>query len=190
MIQLDKKEELGSDFTSNQDAILLYKCIKYFLKKSKLPVQYFDLYGTIGQLLVHSGVTLEELSKWAALICQMPYYYKQKIGDRDCIVVHAGYAETLEEIHTLFFCLEEFYLHARREAYQLGGKRHGMVIAGHTPTIVEDEFTYNKGEVFRYYDKEKDCFFYDIDCGCVFRSWKSEARLACIRLEDECIFYV
>lgn len=190
MAQLNTREELGTDVTSNQDTIVLYRCIKYFLKKSKLPAQYFDLYGTIGGLLKYSKVTLEELNKWAARISQMPYYYKQRIDDRDCIVVHAGYAEKLEDIDPLFLCLEEFYLHARKEAYQLGGKQHGMIIAGHTPTIVKDEFTYNKGEVFRYYDKEKDCIFYDIDCGCVFRRWESKARLACIRLEDEQIFYI
>lgn len=72
----------------------------------------------------------------------------------------------------------------------MGGKRHGMVIAGHTPTIIKRELTYNAGNVFRYYDREKDCIFYDIDCGCVFRGREPSVKLACLRLEDEAIFYV
>ncbi len=65
-----------------------------------------------------------------------------------------------------------------------------MIIAGHTPTIIKGEFCYNKGDVFRYYDKDKDCVFYNIDCGSVFRSKMADAKLACIRLEDERIFYI
>ena len=65
-----------------------------------------------------------------------------------------------------------------------------MIIAGHTPTLIKGEFTYNEGKVFRYYDKEKDCIFYDIDCGCVFRELEPDAKLACLRLEDEKVFYV
>ena len=44
-------------------------------------------------------------------------------------------------------------------------------------------------DVFRYYDREKDCIFYDIDCGCVYCEVEPSATLACIRLEDEEIFY-
>lgn len=190
MLQLDRKEGLKSDFSSNKDAIALYKSIKYFLKNGRNSTLYFDWYGTIRDLLKRSGVTLDDLSRWAVLVQQMPYYYELKVRDRVCIVVHAGYAEELEQIGALFSDLREFYLYARRESYQFGGKRHGMIIAGHTPTIAKDELTYNKGNVFRYYNEEKDCVFYDIDCGCVFRCWEPHAKLACIRLEDEKIFYV
>ncbi len=54
--------------------------------------------------------------------------------------------------------------------------------------IVIERFAYNDGNVFRFYDKKKDCIFYDIDCGCVFRNRQLNAKLACIRLEDEKIF--
>ena len=64
-----------------------------------------------------------------------------------------------------------------------------MIIAGHTPTIIKGAFAYNRGNVFRYYDDAMDCIFYDIDCGCVFQNQISDAKLACIRLEDEKIFY-
>ena len=106
------------------------------------------------------------------------------------MIVHAGYAENVEEISALFPSLEDFYLYAREESCQLGGKRNGMVIAGHTPTIVKEVFSYNRGKVFRCYDQEKDCVFYDIDCGCAFRRHILHAKLACIRIEDEKIFYV
>ena len=56
--------------------------------------------------------------------------------------------------------------------------------------IVIERFAYNDGNVFRFYDKKKDCIFYDIDCGCVFRNRQVNAKLACIRLEDEKIFYI
>ena len=192
MLWLDKSEELESDFSSNEDAAALYGSIKYFLKNknTRLSNAFFDLYGTIENLISDSDVTLNDLCRWTEIIHKMPYYHELSVGERDCIVVHAGYAETIEDTGTSFSGLEEFYLYAREDGYRLGGKRHGMVIAGHTPTIVKGEFVYNEGNVFRYYDKEKDCIFYDIDCGCVFRNRRSDARLACIRLEDEKIFYV
>ena len=40
------------------------------------------------------------------------------------------------------------------------------------------------------YDEELDCTFYDIDCGCSYRERHLAAKLACIRLEDEAVFYV
>ncbi len=190
MFQLDREEELNSDFNSNQEAIVLYETVKYLFKKKGLSDLYFDLYGTIHKLLSDSGVNLNDLCRWAELIRKMPYFYKTVIKDRSCIVVHAGYAEKLEDISFAFSSLEQFYLYARKESCQLGGKTHGMIIAGHTPTIIKDEFFYNKGDVFRYYDKEKDCVFYNIDCGSVFRDKTTGAKLACIRLEDEKIFYI
>lgn len=40
------------------------------------------------------------------------------------------------------------------------------------------------------YDESLDCIFYDIDCGCAMGSVQKNARLACIRFEDEQIYYV
>ena len=190
MLLLDKRERLESNFASNEDAVTLYESVTYFLKNMGSSASYFDAYGTIGELLRHFGVTMNDLCRWAEMIRRMSYYHEVKIGDRPCVVVHAGYAESLEDIGTRFSRLEGFYLYAREEGFRLGGKLHGMVVAGHTPTIVKGEFTYNKGNVFRYYDKAKDCVFYDIDCGCVFRSREPDAKLACFRLEDERSFYV
>ena len=65
-----------------------------------------------------------------------------------------------------------------------------MIIAGHTPTILENFPFYNDGRVFRYYDEDKNCIYYDIDCGCVYREIYPNGTLSCIRLEDEEIFYL
>lgn len=114
------------------------------------------------------------------------------MNGRQCIIVHAGYAKTLDGIETKgdFQAMEDFYIYAREEAYIQGGIPNGMIIAGHTPTIAEKEFTFNNRNVFRFYDEKKDCIFYDIDCGCSYANVRDNARLACIRLEDEKIFYV
>jgi len=190
MLLLDRSEELGTDFASNADATALYKSVKYFMQRKALSVSYFDLYGTIGSLLEHHCITMYDLCRWAARIRQMPYYHKQMLKNRTYIIVHAGYTEKVENISKRFGSLKKFYLYARDESFMFGGVRHGTIIAGHTPTIIKECFAYNNGSVFQYYDQEKDCKFYDIDCGCTFRDRKSEAKLACIRLEDEKIFYV
>lgn len=182
MFQIDRKEELETDVDSNGEAAALYSTVKYLLKNIGAAGSYFDLYGTVGDLIGHAGVALKDLCRWTEIIREMPYYRKFPLGDRTCIVVHAGYTEALED--------KGFYLYAREESCQLGGVQHGIVIAGHTPTIVKGTFAYNSGKVFRCYNREKDCTFYDIDCGCVFRSRYPEAKLACIRLEDEQIFYI
>ncbi|MCM1258136.1 MAG: metallophosphoesterase [Roseburia sp.] len=182
MIQIDRKEELETDVNSRDETAALYSTVKYLLKKTGAAGSYFDLYGTVGDLINHAGATLKDLCRWAEIIREMPYYRKFTLEERTCIVVHAGYAQGLED--------KEFYLYAREESCQFGGVEHGIVIAGHTPTIAKGTFAYNGGKVFRYYNKEKDCIFYDIDCGCVFRSKYPEAKLSCIRLEDEQIFYL
>lgn len=40
------------------------------------------------------------------------------------------------------------------------------------------------------HDEDMDCTFYDIDCWCASRSKRSNAKLTCLRLDDEQIFYV
>ena len=190
MLEFDRKKSLHSDFTSNGDAVSLYQSVQYFFQKDLMNLLRFDAYGTIHRLLCEKGATLEDLDRWAKRMRQMPYYLKCEIGGRPCVAVHAGYAGRLEDIEDSYSSLEEFYLYAREESMELGGICHGMVIAGHTPTVARWEFAYNQGNVFQHYDADKDCVFYDIDCGCAYRTQDSDAKLACIRLEDERIFYV
>ena len=119
----------------------------------------------------------------------MPYYKLLDINGRSYVIVHAGYAGELENIGEKFDGIEDFYLYAREEGLQ-SGLEHGTVIFGHTPTVAEGKFAFNDGRVFKYYNEKNDCTFYDIDCGCAFKSIRCDARLACIRLEDERIFYI
>lgn len=49
---------------------------------------------------------------------------------------------------------------------------------------------FNDGDIYKSYDEELDCTFYDIDCGCSARGKRDGAKLACIRLDDEKIYYV
>lgn len=188
MLWFDKKEKLGTDKSSNRETKALYASLQYFFRKNKTRF-YFDSYGTVLNLLEHSGATLEDLCRWSAMIRRMPYVAQCEILDKTYFVVHAGYAESLEGLGSGFSRLEDFYLYARQESIVNGGKQHAVIVAGHTPTIAEGAFSYNNGNVFRHYDPQKDCVFYDIDCGCSFRDRDPEAKLACIRLEDEEIFY-
>lgn len=190
MQSVDHIEELNTDFSSYMDTAALYESVKYLLYQKKLSAVYFDLYSTIGRLLGQNYVTLHDLCGWSEVIRRMPYYWRAEIADRNYIAVHAGYTDSLENIGGRFESLEQFFLYAREESLRPNGTAHCTIIAGHTPTTVKESFAYNAGNVFRYYDAARDCVFYDIDCGCVFRRRNQQAKLACIRLEDEKIFYV
>lgn len=182
------KAELNPDDV--EDSKTLYNAVSLLCKENKN--DFFDYYGTIGKLIKEDNVVFSELCSWADKVTEMPYFYKMTIDDRTCIVVHAGYIESLEDADTeeKYNNPEAFYLYARDDAYMCGGIEHGMIIAGHTPTTAEEEFPYNDGNVYRMYDEEQDCIFYDIDCGCAMSKIRPNAKLACIRLEDEKIFYV
>lgn len=146
---------------------------------------------------IHGKVTFCQLARWAACIRNMPYFHEIQMHGRRCIIVHAGYIERKEfqrlqatETEYTYDSPEEFYLKARDDAYMYGGVEHGMILAGHTPTTEGDEFPFNHGKAYRMYDEETDCVFYDLDCGYGFKEVSPEARLACLRLEDEKIFYI
>jgi serine/threonine protein phosphatase 1 len=186
-----EKSGLNVDVNSLEHTAAIYKLAAQ-LARGKDGTSFFDYYGTMRQLIGKNGVTLADFMKWEAIISDFPYYYRTHIADRDCVVVHAGYIESLAGVETedYFSSVEDFYIYARDDAYIYGGIPHGMIIAGHTPTTVEQELPFNDGNVYRSYDKEMDCIFYDIDCGCAFRQIHPNAKLACIRLEDEDVFYV
>ena len=188
MKNICNKAKLNPD--DAEDTKTLYQTVNFLCKKSGN--NFFDYYGTIGKLIDEGLVVFSELCRWSDRIAEMPYFHKMIIGNRTCIAVHAGYIESLEQTDTeeTYHTLEDFYLHARDDAYMCGGVAHGMIIAGHTPTTAEQEFPYNDGNVYRMYDEEQDCIFYDIDCGCALSMVRPNAKLACIRLEDEKIFYV
>ena len=178
----------SDDFDENDpsDTLKLYKAI---VRIPEIRAAYFDYYGTIGDLISEKNVTLAELKRWADLIKEMPYVFKRTINGKKFIIVHAGYYEDDSVPHEK---MEQFYIYARNEAYTVGGVKGAVIIAGHTPTIVNGMPMFTGGEVYRFYDKKKGCTFYDIDCGCGFKDSErfKNGRLACIRLEDEQVFYV
>lgn len=183
-------DEAELDENSIEDSITLYKAVQKFAEQNNN--NFFDYYGTIGKLINEELVPFALLCDWAKIVERMPYFYKTDINKRTCIVVHAGYIESLDNVDTeeSYESIEDFYLYARDDAYMCGGVEHGMIIAGHTPTIKYEEFPYNDGNVYRMYDDSLDCVFYDIDCGCAMGCVQENAKLACIRLEDEKIYYV
>lgn len=183
-------EKVGLDKDSVPDSKTLYRAVQEFAKQQNN--MFFDYYGTIGQLINENLVTFAQLCCWTDIIKTMPYYYRITVNNRTCIVVHAGYIECLDGVDTEnnYSSPEDFYLYARDDAYMCGGIEHGMIIAGHTPTTSDEEFPYNDGNVYRMYDEDLDCIFYDIDCGCAMKKIRKNAKLACIRLDDEEKFYV
>ncbi len=192
MRRIDQSEKLETDPDSVEDTNALFDSVEYVLKrKDRLALMYFDYYGTIASLILKDGVTFRELCHFADMLSEYPYFYRFPIGERDCIIVHAGYCEDNSAIRGDYDSIEDFYLYAREDAIKLGGVRKGLIISGHTPTIAEGTSFYTDGEVFRYYDAEKDCIFYDIDCGCVYyKHGYPSGTLACIRTEDEEVFYL
>lgn len=188
MLMLDRDEDLQTVLSSNSDTAALYDAVNYFLKTTPSSFE-FDVYGTINDLIGQHNAAFTDLYRWARIFQEMPYYEKLEITGKPFVIVHAGYLEPPEKLPESFTSIEDFYLYAREDALRFGIK-HGTVIFGHTPTVAEGTFAFNDGEVFKYYNKKTDCTFYDIDCGCVFKKIRIDAKLACIRLEDEKIFYI
>ncbi len=177
---------------SYEDTVTAYAMMKELADKKIKQMAPFDYYGTIGQLILEHSVCMEQLERWSSCIRNMSFVFKDYIAGKNCVVVHAGYIENLDcaETEDHFDSVEDFYLYARDDAYICGGIEHGIVVAGHTPTWMSDELPYNEGNIYRSYDEELDCVFYDVDCGCAYRGKVPDAKLACIRLEDEKIFYI
>lgn len=152
---------------------------------------YFDTYGTIRGLIKDNEFDLEKLNEWKQLFESMKY--TQMVHIRGCkptyILVHAGYISSVEGLD--YESREEFYLYARPDdAYNIGGHKGNIIVAGHTPTIIESELTYKDGKIFHLYNRNNRCIYYNIDCGCVFRDKYPNAQLACLRLDDGEYFYV
>ena len=177
---------LGLDESDVVDSQTLYSAM---IRIPEVENTYFDYYGTIRSLVIDKEICLSELKRHAEAIRQLPYYYKRTIDNKKYVIVHAGYYENKSVSQTE---MQQFYLYAREEAYfSIGGIPNSTIIAGHTPTIAKSTPMYTGGKIFKHYDKKRNCTFYDIDCGCGYRDLAdSNGRLACIRLDDEEVFYV
>ncbi len=192
MQHIDQKNELMTDPDSNEDAKILLDSVRYMFKqKQPLGLLYFDYYNTITDLVNNRGVTFGELVRWAYMLGNYAYIDGFELNGRDVVVVHAGYCEDTSLFEgTTYKSDIDFCLYAREDAIELGGIPNGIIIAGHTPTIAQESRFYNDGKVFRYHDTDRDCIFYDIDCGCVFHTQYPSGTMACIRVDDEEIFYL
>lgn len=135
-------------------------------------------------------VSYNELKQYADTIASMPYIHRLTINEQKCIIVHAGYI-TSDKLNTSkYSSVYDFYLHAREDSYTDGGARDSIIISGHTPTISRKYGMYNHGKIYETYNKSINCRFYDIDCGCSYINADSDARLACLRLDDMKIYYI
>ena len=171
-----------TDDSSLEDTYMLYRMA------IQSGVGRFDHYETIEGLIKERGVTLAKMKEWSQAIENLEYVYKTTVNEKQFIVVHAGYIEkNLSERH---LTVEHFYLYARDEAYTEGGKRGCTIIAGHTPTISSRHMPYTDGTIFKYYNEDLDCTYYDIDCGAVFKKLRNHGNMACLRLDDEQAVYL
>ena len=172
------------DESSYRDAKSLYAYTNAYATRKLID---FDGYDTIRHLIEKDRFTLGDLYEYAGLFRNLPYHIERTVSGRNYLIVHAGYTECHKPDTHEF---NRYCLYAREDAYHNGGKPGTTVIAGHTPTTAKDYFAFTGGEVFYTCSCADDKRFYDIDCGCVFRKRKGYGKLACIRLEDEKIYYV
>ncbi len=179
-----------------EDMYDVYDCLafKRFVK---------DHYGTVKELIkTHNELTLKDFEVWQKKFESIPYYVERTVNGKNYIIVHGGYISKENygrHMRDLYYNyglenIETFYIWARNEQLYLGGKPDTTIIFGHTPTIFADEGFYNDGRVWKYNRKTDNCTFINIDCGLVYKKqFPNECdngRLACIRLDDEKIFYV
>ena len=158
---------------------------------------YFDYYGTIHRLALEHNITMTQLKQWAKALINLPYLFEEDINGKHFIVVHAGYIEDaklkkyLKANSIRRSSVEDFYIYAREEAFEVGGKKDSIIVAGHTPTIASGRYTYTGGTICKLYNEEINCTYYDIDCGAVFKVLGvGDGNMACLRLDDEKEFYL
>ena len=163
----------------------------------------YDYYGTVEKLVNEHELNTADFQLWNKMISHMPYYFDLEINGKEFIIVHGGFI--LPEDFTTFTeerrydylaeDIEDFYIWARNEGIEYGGKPNATIIFGHTPTIIPTEMFYNKGKVCTLYN-EKNRRFINIDCGLVYgKNYPDDedgrnGNLACIRLDDEKVFYL
>ena len=83
-------------------------------------LEYFDHYDTIRKMIEEGKIPFSKLQEWASMLVGYLFYYRFPFGDRDCVVVHAGYMEALSPEDD---DLESFYIYAREEAIQDGASK-------------------------------------------------------------------
>ncbi len=165
--------KLDMDKNDLLDTQTLYQAI---LMIPQIKEAYFDNYKTIKNLIFQHSITLCQLISWSVIINQMPYLYKKTINNHKYIITHAGYKKN--DLN--------YYIYAREESYL----QDTTIIAGHTPTVLNKEFSYNDGNIYKKYNDVLNSTYINIDCGCVYKNKYSNGKLACLRLEDMKEFYI
>ena len=167
------------------------------MSEKKYYAYFSDDYGTVKKLITgYDELMAEDFTRWKQLMCEFPYYAKRTIGGKNYIIVHAGYIEAADFNRDLRFLycngINEFFIWARDEGIRYGGAKDSTIIFGHTPTIFTEELFYNGGKVWYHENPKKNCRFFNIDCGLVYGKYDGvhNANLACIRLDDEKVFYL
>lgn len=156
---------------SNHETQLLYRIINNI---PEIHNAYFDNYQTIYNLIYNHSIDLQKLIYWSDIMKSMSYHYQKTVNGQLYIMVHAGYKKSDVE-----YCI-----YAREESFS----KNSTIIAGHTPTIIKKEFSYNSGNIYKKYNKELNSTYINIDCGYVYNT--EESKLACIRLEDLKEYYI
>jgi predicted phosphodiesterase len=179
-----------------QDLEDIYDCSLY---NKYIP----DKYGTVRYLLKkYKDLTIKDFEVWQQKFRQMPYFIEKTVNGKNYIIVHGGFI-TKENYNRIGFTLykdydleniEMFYIWSRwYENMQYGGKPDTTIVFGHTPTVFPKEGFFNDGNVWTYTRQKDNCRFINIDCGLVYKKNFPDdinGKLACIRLDDEKIFYV
>lgn len=176
----------GWDISSLEDSKKAYNLIRKMMKTANTP---YDEYLTIHFLMERDLFTINDLKDYADYFRKMDLGMKVFVADKTHILIHAGFLPRKAKEFYGHPDREHFAAYAGKEAFMYGGLRHAVVVSGHNPTT-EKGFFYNNGNIFQYYNSNMDCMFYDIDCGSGLRNKTSEAKLACIRLEDKQFFYI
>ena len=195
LLAVQEKRQLVIDESSSKDLEHLYQETKNLIEqhnRQTAQIRVFDHYGTLEELITEQCISMADLRRWAVRMEAMPYFCRFSLPERECVVVHAGYLEQFPTagLTGKYTCVEDFYLRAREDAYLAGGIENGMIVAGHTPTLSKDYMMYNGGLVYQHYDPQKNCLYYDIDCGCSYRTVRANARLACLCAETGAIYYL
>lgn len=195
----ENKPENVEILMGNHEYDFAFEDVPYLLRQVKDPddedwADYYnpdeehDLYETIIKLIGYNEVSLDQLTKWAELIKELPYYRILEINEKKYIIVHAAYVsdERYKMIYGSLSGIEEFYIW-NRDAFLYDDGPGDTIIFGHTPTISGGGYG-SDGKV--YIEEYKGNRFIDIDCGYVYHERHPQANMAVIRLEDEKIFYL
>ena len=108
LLQIDKDNDLFTDYTSIDDCQFLYDTSMYTIKR-KAPdfLKLFDIYNTLYCLLFIDKVPLSELITYTEMINKMSFYYRY---NPKTIIVHAGFVENIEKSLGKYKSIEDFAL--------------------------------------------------------------------------------